>query len=129
MIADMYCPSCDIRYKVRLDIASTRESLIKAQICYICGGPSGQYPGELMETTEELAEMEREQLSDDPIDVSNSPLINLINNFNTKTNIDTDAFFKILEEDMQMFEAADNKEITIFELYSKRIQPPFLKEY
>lgn len=129
----MYCPHCDIRYKVRLSMSTERENELKAQICYRCGGPTGIYFGNLMDTTEELAEHER--FFEEPDNIQILSIYEKINNLFKQYYIgrqDKDTLnilLNILEEDRQAFEHAQTEDIPVFEINKDRLSPPFFEEF
>ena len=127
MIIEAYCPVCDIRYRLKLDIDIGGNRLNKAFVCYACGGPTDEYPGDLSVTTEELAESDREKeetgfegdLMDD--------LIGKLEGIMIRGLLTSEDIFGILEEENQKAEAAENIEIYTLEPHQGKINPPFFK--
>jgi hypothetical protein len=115
MIIEAYCPACDVRYRLKLDLDIGGNRLNKAFVCYACGGPTDEYPGDLSITTEELAEADRAEeeagfegnLIDDLIGKLESVMIRGL--------LTSEDIFRILEEEQQKAEAAENIEVHTLE--------------
>jgi hypothetical protein len=127
MIIEAYCPVCDINYKLKLDIDIGGSRLNKAFVCYSCGGPADEYPGDLSSTTEDLAEADREEeeasFEENLVDVLFSNLNGLV----VRGRLTRDDIFGILEEERQKEEAAETTEIYTLEPHLGKRNPPLFR--